>query len=192
MVIYWDTKSRLGTVNIKPWLAAGLGLGFVAVVLGHDTDFLHKLTGWRLPVNQDPLHRVREWSEVAQVAGEARQELLGEGKPVFIIADNYQMVGVISFYLPEAKAAVTKQPLVFCKTSPTPVNQFYYWPGYKDRTGQNAIFIRELERDRTGDPPAPPELQREFETVTALGVRDVLYHGRVLRPLQLYACRGLR
>jgi hypothetical protein len=138
------------------------------------------------------LHRIREWSEVARVAGEARQELLAEGKPVFIIADHYGLVGVISFYLPEAQAAVTKEPLVFFQTSPTPVNQLCYWPGYKDRKGQNAIFIRELDRDRTDDPPMPPELREEFESVTPLGVRNVLYHDRVLRPLQIYACRGLR
>jgi membrane-associated phospholipid phosphatase len=192
MVLYWDTQWRLGAVKIKPWLVAGLGLGFVAVVLGHDTDLLQKLTGRYLPVNQDPLHRVREWSEVARVAGEARRELLAEGKPVFIIADNYQMVGVISFYLPEARAAVTKEPLVFYQTTPVPVNQFYFWPGYQDHKGQNAIFIRELERDRRDDPPAPPRLQEEFESVTELGVRNVLYHDRVLRPLQIYACRALR
>ena len=192
MVIYWDTKWRLGALRIKPWLAAGIGLGLFASVLGHDTDLIHKLTGSRLPVNQDPLHRVRGWSDVARVAGEARQELLAEGKPVFIIADSYQTVGVISFYLPEAQAAVTTEPLVFFQTSPTPVNQLSFWPGYKNRKGQNAIFIRELDRDRTDDPPMPPELQQEFESVTALGVRNVLYHDRVLRPLQIYACRGLR
>jgi membrane-associated phospholipid phosphatase len=192
MVIYWDTKWRLGAVRIKPWLAAGIGLGLFAAVLGHDTDLIHKLTGLRLPVNQDPLHRVRGWSDVARVAGDARQELLAEGKPVFIIADTYQTVGVISFYLPEAQAAVTTEPLVFFQTSPIPVNQLSFWPGYKDRKGQNAIFIRELDRDRTDDPPMPPALQQEFESVTALGVRNVLYHDRVLRPLQIYACRGLR
>ena len=192
MVIYWDTKWRLGSAKLKPWLAAGLGLGFAAVIIGHDTDLIHKLTGRRLPVNQDPLHRVRGWSDVAGVAGEARQELLADGKPVFIIADSYQMVGVISFYLPDAQAAVTKEPLVFFQTCPIPVNQFYFWPGYQDRKGQNAIFIRELERDRTDDPPVPPELQWQFESVTPMGVRNVLYHGRVLRPLQIYACRGLR
>src|ERR1035437_361586 len=192
MVIYWDTKWRLGALRIKPWLAAGIGLGLFASVLGHDTDLIHKLTGSRLPVNQDPLHRVRGWSDVARVAGEARQELLAEGKPVFIIADTYQTVGVISFYLSEAQAAVTPEPLVFFQTHPTPVNQLSFWPGYKNRKGQNAIFIRELDRDRTDDPPMPPELQQEFESVTALGVRNVLYHGRVLRPLQIYACRGLR
>ena len=192
MVMYWDTRWRLGAAKIKLWLVTGLGLGFVAVVLGHNTDLLHKPTGRYLPVNQDPLHRVREWSEVARVAGEARRDLLAEGKPVFIIASHYGLAGEISFYLPEAKAAVTKEPLVFCQTNPPPSNQFYYWPGYGDRKGQNAVFIRELDRDRKFDPPAPPELEQQFESVTDLGVREVLYHGRVVRPLQIFACRGLR
>ena len=130
------------------------------------------------------MHRVRGWSDVARVAGEARQELLAEGKPVFIIADNYQMVGEISFYLPEAQAAVTKEPLVFYQTSPIPVNQFYFWPGYQDRKGQNAIFVRELDRDRTDDPPVPPELQRQFESVTTHGrsQRALSWPGAVAAP----------
>ncbi len=192
MVIYWDTRWRLGAANLKPWLVAGLTLGFILAVLGHDTNLLTKATGLRLPVNQDPLHRVREWSEVARVAGEARQDLLAEGKPTFIIASAYGLAGEISFYLPEAKAAATKEPLVYCDTYGPPSNQFYYWPGYGNRKGQNAVFVRELDRDRTYDPPAPPELEQEFESVTLVGVRDVLYHGRVLRPLQIFACRGLR
>ena len=191
MVIYWDTQWRLNPQKLKPWLIAGLGLGFFAVILVHDTNLIHKLTGRRLPVNQDPLHRVREWSRVARVAGDARQMLLAEGKPVFIITGHYGLVGEISFYLPEAKAVVTTDPLVFYQTSTRADNQFYFWPGYKDRKGQNAIFVRELDRDRTFDLPIPRELREEFESVTDLGVRDVLYHGRVLRPLQIYACRGL-
>ena len=192
MVIYWDTRWRLGAAKLKPWLVAGLGLGFAAVVLGHNTDLLYKLTGRRLPVNQDPLHRVREWSEVARVAGEARRDLLAEGKPTFIIASDYGLAGEISFYLPEAKAAVAGEPLVFCETIGAPSNQFYFWPGYENRKGQNAVFVRELDRDRTFDPPIPPELTQEFESVTDLGVREVLYYGRVIRPLQIFACRGLR
>ena len=192
MVIYWDTRWRLGAAKLKPWVVAGLTLGFVLVILGHDTNLLQKATGRYLPVNQDPLHRVREWSEVARVAGEARRDLLAEGKPTFIIASGYGLAGEISFYLPEAKAKVTTEPLVFCQTNGPPSNQFYFWPSYKDRRGQNAVFLRELDRDRTFDPPVPPELEQEFESVTSLGVRDVLYHGRVIRPLQFYACRGLR
>ena len=116
MVIYWDTRWRLGAARIKPWLVAGLGLGFVAVVLGHNTDLLPKLTGWRLPVNQDPLHRVRGMERSRPRRGRGQARLLAEGKPVFIIADHYGLVGEISFYLPEAKAAVTTDPLVFYRT----------------------------------------------------------------------------
>lgn len=192
MVIYWDAKWRLGAARLKPWLVAGLGLGFAAVILGHDTDLVQKLTGRRLPVNQDPLHRVREWSGVARVAGEARQELLAEGKPVFIIADHYGLTGEISFYLPEARAAVTREPIVFYQASRVPQNQFFFWPGYEHRQGENAIFVSELDRDWQNVPPPPPHLVRAFESVTPLGVRNVLYHDRVLRPLQLFACRGLR
>ena len=36
------------------------------------------------------------------------------------------------------------------------------------------------------------KLERQFDSVTELGVRNVLYHRRVLRPLQIYVCRGLR
>ena len=49
MVIYWDTRWRLGAARIKPWLIAGLGLGFAAVILCHDTNLIKKLTGRGCP-----------------------------------------------------------------------------------------------------------------------------------------------
>jgi membrane-associated phospholipid phosphatase len=192
MVIYWDTRWRLGAARIKPWLVAGLALGFASVVLCHNTDLLPKLTGWRLPVNQDPLHRVRGWSGVARAVGEARQELLAEGKPVFIMADHYSLVGEISFYLPEAKAAAASDPLVFYRTDSRTINQFHFWPSYENRKGQNAIFVRELDRDTPRPKPIPSEVEQQFESVTEVGVTNVLYYRRVLWPLQIYACRGLR
>jgi 4-amino-4-deoxy-L-arabinose transferase-like glycosyltransferase len=192
MVIYWDTRWRLGATRIKPWLISGLVLGLVAVLLCHDTNLIPRLTGARLPVSQDPLHRVRGWSDVARVAGEARRVLLAEGKPVFIIGDHYSLVGEISFYLPEARAAAASDPLVFYRTDSRAINQFHFWPGYENRKGENAIFVRELDRDKPRPSPVPPEVERQFETVTEVGVTNVLYHGRVLWPLQIYACRGLR
>jgi 4-amino-4-deoxy-L-arabinose transferase-like glycosyltransferase/membrane-associated phospholipid phosphatase len=192
MVIYWDTRWRLGARRVKPWLVTGISLGFFFVILAHDTNLVKKLTGSFLPVNKDPLHRVRGWSEVARVVGDARHELLAEGKPVFVIADHYGLVGEITFYEPEARAAVTGEPLVFYISRSKPHNQFYYLRGYEDRKGQNAIFVRQLDRDRQSDPATPPALEEAFESVTALGVTNVYYHGQVLRPLQMYACRGLR
>jgi membrane-associated phospholipid phosphatase len=192
MVAYWDTRLRLGVTQIKPWLTAGLIFGFAAVLLFHETNWIKKLSGRYLPVNADPLHRVRGWSDVARVAGEARNELLSEGRPVFIITDHYGIAGEISFYLPEAKAAVTQTPLVYFRSSPTPKNQFFFWPGYNLRKGENAVFVVELDRKVPTPKPAPRSLQDEFESVTDMGVRNVLYHGQLLRPLQFFACHNLK
>ena len=192
MIAYWDTRWRLGSTGIKPWLIAGLIFGFAAGLLFHETNWIKKLTGRYLPVNVDPLHRVRGWSDVARVAGEARTEILSEGKPTFIITEHYGLAGEISFYLPEAKAAVTQTPLVYYKSSPVPKNQFFFWPGYNLRKGENAVYVRELDRNVPDPKPAPKSIVDEFESVTDMGVRNVMYHGQLLRPLQFFACRNLK
>lgn len=192
MVIYWDSEWRTRAAWIKGWLATGLVLGFAAVILTHNTDLTKKLTGHFLPVNQDPLHRVRLWSEVARVVGQARREMEAEGKPAFIITDHYGLAALISFYLPEARARVSDTPLVYFRTSPIPLNQFYFWPGYSGRKGENAIYVRELDRNKPQAGPPRASIQGEFETVTNLGVSNVMYHAQVCRPLQFFACRGLR
>jgi len=194
LVTYWDTRWRLGSAKIKPWLNLGLGVGFATVILAHNTDLIGRLTGgWLLPVSQDPLHRVRVWSDCARVLGQARQDLLSEGKPVFIIGDHYGLTSLVTFYLPEAKAGVPDDPIVYFETKPVPENQFYFWPSYCHRQGQNAVYFRELDRAKpVPAKPPPPELVSQFDSVTDLGVRDVLYHGRLCRPLQLFACRGLK
>jgi hypothetical protein len=215
MVAYWDTRWRLGAKAIKPWLTAGLILGSAVSLFFHNTEswqatyslrrslaaiplfqrihWINKfLTERYLPVNTDPLHRVRGWSDVARVTGEARKEVLDEGKPTFIITDHYGIAGEISFYLPEAQAAVTQTPLVYFRTSPTPKNQFFFWSGYAMRKGENAVFVRELDRKVPDPKPAPQSLVDEFESVTDMGVRNVMYHGQLLRPLQFFACRNLK
>ncbi|HWW02644.1 MAG TPA: glycosyltransferase family 39 protein [Candidatus Acidoferrum sp.] len=193
MVVYWDTRFRLGVKAVKRWLVAGLVLGSVMVFFFHNTNLYAKVTGHYLPVKLDPLHRVRDWDTTARVVDQARQQLLAEGKPVFIITDHYGMAGQISFYLPEARTNVQTNPLVYCRSTAYPENQFYFLPGYSDRKGQNAIYVLELNRDNPTPVPPPDRLLTEFESVTSLGVTNVLYHGQyLLRPLQLYACRGLK
>jgi hypothetical protein len=192
MVIYWDAQWRLGPARLRGWLAAGLAFGLAAVLIGHNTDVTQRLTGRYLPLKLDPLHRVRVWSNVARNIGEERQELLTEGKPVFIITTHYGLAGLTSFYLPEARARVSDTPLVYFMSSPRPHNQFYFWPGYTERKGENAILVQELDRDDLTPRPAPPQVRAEFESVTDLGVRQVMYHGSLCRALQFFACRGLK
>ncbi len=190
MVGYWDTRWRLGVRPLRIALTAGLAVGLPVVIIGHDTQVLGKLTGHLLPINQDPMHRARGWKGVARLADEARHELLAKGKPVFIIGAHYRLTGEMSFYLPQINP--TDPALVYCRTSPAPVNQFYFWPDYSAHKGENAIFVLELDRDDPKPRPPPPQLSREFDSVEDMGIREVLDHGRVLWRLQFFACRGLR
>jgi hypothetical protein len=138
------------------------------------------------------LHRARGWKQVTSLVREAREELAKEGKPTFIITAHYRLAGEIAFYWPEPNPHDDLGPMVYYRTDPRRVNQFYFWPGYNSRKGQNALFVRELDRDKPENDPLPAPLPDEFESITDLGIREVLHRGNVLWRLQFFACRGLR
>jgi membrane-associated phospholipid phosphatase len=192
MVIYWDMRWRLGEARPRAWLAGGLALGMVVVMIAHNTDLITKLTGYRLNVQQDPLHRVRGWDETARVVGQVREGLLAEGKPVFIIGDHYGITSQVTFNLPEARAGVPDAPLAYFRRTTQAQNQFFFWPSYGNRKGENAVFFVELDRKTLERVKPPASILSEFESVTEIGVSNVMYHGYILRPLQFFACRGLK
>lgn len=188
MVVYWEGRWRKGVRAVKPCLALGLIVGFVTVILLHDTNLVTKFTGYALPRDKDPLRRVRGWAETAHVVAKARQDLLAEGKEVFIIGSHYGLVGEISFYLPEAKHRIQNDPLVYYRATSRPRNQFYFWPGYQNRKGQSAIYVQEANQAN----PLPTELTEQFDVVSDLGLHEIKYRGRVFRTIQLFTCRNLR
>lgn len=192
MAVYWDSRWQAGVRAVKSWLIAGVTAGLVAVVVLHDTNLIGKISGWNLPPKLNPLRRVQGWRETTAAVETARQKMLAEGKPVFIIGGHYGITSQVTFYLTEAKAGAPDHPLAYFQTTTTPQNQFYFWPGYQDRKGQNAIYARELEL--LGGKPAPPpeELTNEFESVTDLGAVEIIFHGRLWRRIQICECRGLR
>jgi 4-amino-4-deoxy-L-arabinose transferase-like glycosyltransferase/membrane-associated phospholipid phosphatase len=212
-VAYWHGRWREGVRSVGGWLSAGMIAGLVIVVICHDTGLIHKLTKRRLPPKMDPHRRVEGWKETARAVGVARRQLLNDGREVFIIGSHYGLTGQISFYLPEARSGLPDNPLVHYRTSDKPRNQFYFWPGYRGHhKGANAIYVDEarLPKLKPGwftawlagekdlylpdtSPPGkvPSEVLEEFESVTYLGTRDITVRGRVLRRVQLYACRNL-
>jgi hypothetical protein len=124
---------------------------------------------------------------------EVRQELLAEGRPVFVIAHHYGLTGELSFYMPGARAAVEQTPLVYYVTSPAPRNQYFFWPSYTGRKGETAIFVRDLDPVNPKRKPPPDILLEQFESVTELGFRNIMHGKRkVLRVLHIYVCRGLK
>jgi len=213
MAVYWTARWRRFASILKPFLAIGIGVGIFAVVLAHDTQLITKLVHRRLPARRDVMRRARGWKEMARIVGQARQDIEAQGKLAFIICEHYGFTSEISFYLPEAKSRAITDPLVFYRVAQKPDNQFYFWPNYLNRAGQNAIYVREVEMpklrpdwlsrwwNQSGDlyedeaPPvwAPPaEVRQEFESISDLGIKDVLADGNVVRRIQLFECRKLR
>jgi len=193
-VMYWRDKWRPEARLVRNWAATGVVFGlFVATIL-HNTDLIERLSGKYLPPRIDPLRRVRAWEATAEAVGKARNQLLQEGKPVFVIGHHYGLTSQLSFYMPESQEALKAgSRLAYFKTSEKPENQFFFWPGYQDRKGQNAIFAVDYSPKNSPKPGKPPRvLLEEFESVTDLGLQPVEYEGRALRWIQLFECRGLR
>ena len=187
-VVFWGEEWRTRPRLVRAGLTTGLALGFIAVGLLHATEVIGFVMGRPIPAKLDPLHRVRGWREIAQMFERERQGLMAERKPVFLIAQHYGLTSILTFYNPEAKKHVSGEPLVYCLKKKHPENQFYFWPGYEQRKGQNALYIEETY----GDPPLPPELKEQFESVTDLGLREAYYHGQVFRRYKVYLCRNLQ
>ena len=215
MVIYWEGRWRAGLRAVKGWFIGGLVFGLVTVILLHDTDLIGGIVGHRLPGDMDPLRRVRGYKATADYVENARQKLLQEGKPAFIICDHYGITGLFSFYLAPARAALRGTPLVYYLASPIPNNQLYFWPEYRYwrwRKGQNAIYVTEpgtarLEsgwvwrwlagkEERFAHLPSPlpvmPVLALQFESVRDLGVHEIRVEGRIMKRVQLFECRNLK
>ena len=123
-------------------------LGIFVIAVMYQSNLIGKLAGQPLPGETDPARRVRGWSVEAKLVESAREKLASEGKPAFIIAGHYGITGLYSFYIPQARAALKSEPLVYSADSDEPANQFYFWPEYNyrdQRKGQNAIFAAEAD-----------------------------------------------
>ncbi|HEU6448191.1 MAG TPA: glycosyltransferase family 39 protein, partial [Verrucomicrobiae bacterium] len=148
MVVYWNEQLRRGAKWVKPVLIFGLGIGFIILPFLYETKLIGKVTGNALPTEVDPLRRVRAWKQTAFVVERAREQLETTNEPAFIIADHYSTTGLLSFYLPQARATIGSTPLVYCVDSSEPVSQFYFWPEYRykeNRQAQNAIYVSEVD-----------------------------------------------
>lgn len=188
--VWWHHQPPAGLRTARRLLGIGVAIGLPIVVLLHDTGLVEKISGQALPDRIDPLRRVRGHRALAKLVNEQRLAFeKRDGKPVFLIADHYGRAGLMSFYLPEARARVqTGSPLVTVRSSAVPENQFWFWPEhrYAGRTGENALYVLEVATEQ----PIPERLRGEFESVTSLGLFDVTERGHHRHRIQLFACRG--
>ncbi|KAB2656662.1 MAG: phosphatase PAP2 family protein [Verrucomicrobia bacterium] len=190
--LHWHRRWKTEGVRVGRWLAAGLAVGIPAVILLHDTHLVTRITGIELPPPRDPLRRVRSKRDMALKVGEARKKLEAEGKPVFVIADHYGRAGLVTFYLPEAREAVQKDPFVYELDTGRPASQLALWPGYRARKGQNAVFILEASDDPGEKPEVPAELLAQFESIAPMEPIRTMHRGRHLYTYYTWACRTLK
>lgn len=156
------------------WLKTGLIVGLVMTVLLHETRLVGKLLGGPVPVAADPLRRARGWREMATIVNNARLKLEQEGRPTLIIGAHYSIVGLLSFYIPEARPEVRGTPLVVYKEEPqypsgklVPENQYYFWPEYRYTTRKdwNAIYIVvDFDWPKISTPPDNLGLAKKIHT----------------------------
>jgi 4-amino-4-deoxy-L-arabinose transferase-like glycosyltransferase/membrane-associated phospholipid phosphatase len=211
MVIYWNERAREGSRLVKPFLAAGLAVGFLAAAILYDPDLIGKLAGAPLPAAMNPANRIRGWDTTATLAQDELTKLEARGNTAFIIASDYDMTGELTFYaLPARKAAELKLPIVFCLDRGEPTSQFYFWPEYDyrfTRKGENALFLWDVGPGKvekgwiwkwlrhepvTTYPPSPfhpwtPVFQ-QFETNKDLGVQEIKSRGQVVRYVHVWEC----
>lgn len=191
MAVYWEQRWREGARAVQGWLIGALAFGFAVLPFLHNTDLTWKAFRVRLPVEIDPMRRVRGIKEIADRVARARRDLLAEGREVFILTPHYGPASQVTFYLPEARRGLPDHPLVYARVGAVPKSQFYFWPqySYRDkRRGQNAIFF--LSNDDPEPPPA--HLIAEFESVTDLGRFEIKRNQQVYHRIQMWACRNLR
>ena len=154
-----------------------------------ETELLKKIAGITLSPKNDPMRRVRGWSQMARIVSAQRAKLADGDAPVFVIGGHYGTTSLLNFYMPEARKQVAKAPFVYYRALPKPNTQFYFWPGYIGvHKGQNAIYVQ--EKNKPG--PAPPDIMRSFASVTEVGEFPIQYHGRIFHRVQVFACRDLQ
>ena len=137
----------------------------------------------------EPLRRVRGWKQMARIVERERTNLAAEGKPVFVIGGHYGTASLLSFYMAPARAAIPETPLVYYRYMVKPNTQFYFWPSYGGvRRGQNALYVQEKDKPAG----APPDILKQFASVTEIGSFPIHHKGRVLHNIQVFACRDLK
>jgi 4-amino-4-deoxy-L-arabinose transferase-like glycosyltransferase len=174
----WDEVKRA----VRPLLKCGFIIGFVVVVFLHDTNLTEKIFSFDLPAKIDPSARVRGWSTLAKTIQDER----AKANARFVVGAHYGVTSLLTFYTPETRKAPRNNGLFYALATEKPVSQFYFWPNYLGRVGEDALFVQ-----REGATP-PAELEKQFEQVEDLGMREIQYRGRTLHKIHLYACRKLR
>jgi 4-amino-4-deoxy-L-arabinose transferase-like glycosyltransferase len=155
------------------------GLAVLAFALAlFECAFLHGFLDLPLPPGKNPLNRVRGGRDLASQVQAWREQTGAE----IVIGNKYGVASLVAFYLPD-------QPQPFLPTHRGMLNQFSFWPGYREQAafqGKSALFVTDSMDE------LPETLAAEFESVGLLQHTYARHDGHDLKPYKIYLCSKLK
>jgi membrane-associated phospholipid phosphatase/4-amino-4-deoxy-L-arabinose transferase-like glycosyltransferase len=189
LVMFWAGKFGEKPRLVSIGLGLGLVFGIASTALLHESGVIKIFTGSRFSPGLDPLQRVRGWTSMGRFVRGEYARLANEGTPAFVIGDNAGTTSLLTFYMPQARTNLSRTPIVYRVQKPDSAMQAFTWPAYAGtRTGQNAIYVQDSTRPDT----APPEITKQFASVTNAGTILIHHRGRPLRFMRYFICRDLQ
>jgi undecaprenyl-diphosphatase len=114
------------------------------------------------------------WKELGREVSEVYEEM-SDTHPVFIFSDRYQISSELAFY-------VKGHPITYCVNLGRRMNQYDLWPGFADRVGHNAIFVR------SGDADIPERIASAFGKVEKRVFTAYTKKHAKIRDYSLFLC----
>ena len=132
-VAFWHDLAQRN-VAARRFALAALGVGLAMSLVLVNTDAVRQL-GVRWPYKYDPSARLRGWQATAIEVDDLRHKMEREtGKSLFLIANRYQTVSSLAFYLPEKRVEGPGHPPVYFPESQAIENQYSFWGRYDEMT----------------------------------------------------------
>lgn len=154
----------------RRYAVAALLVGAVMSLALVNTDALRRV-GFAFPYSRDPAARLKGWKTVAIAVDGLRSKMEQEtGKPLFLIAERYQTVSSLAFYLPNKRVEGPGHPPVYVTESQAITNQYAFWPRYDqhiDLVEQAKLFIPTVT-----DPEQKAELVAAMTNLEKAGEGD--------------------
>lgn len=128
-VAYWHMLAQRASWARK-YVVVALALGAIMSLALVHTDALRRL-GINLIHDRDPAARLKGWQTIAEELEKVRNKIEKEqGQPLFLIAERYQTVSSLCFYLPTKRVEGPGHPPVYVTESQAITNQYAFWPRY--------------------------------------------------------------
>jgi hypothetical protein len=166
--------------RLQAWLWPLIGLAIFVFVHTHELFSPPYRMSISLPAAgevafENPALRLKGWRDLGRKLQELRMTEFEEPEKVFFFANNYDLTAALAFHAPS-------RPRAYCVNVGRRFNQYDLWPGPQDKSGWDAIYVREDFKDLIE--PGVAELFARTEQIHYQSIHD----GRPARRFTIYLC----